>query len=298
MTSEPTTSTRCEFCDALFTPIRFDLPGPSGSLVEVKTTACPSCAKAKQAKTVVNLAPVPIGEISVKCMVCQWKFQTEAVRFPGDGKTLKDAISHATVCDLCAAKEQQAKPARENPTPEDRRRRLWVSMTGVRYADFRASELPETIQPHVEKVLGWTVQPKGIGLVGPSRAGKSPLLYALGASLFIAGHEVFPTTGIEFQRKYQRSFDKDETYAWADYLKACEESEVLLIDDADKLNLTPGVEAEYYGMLETRRNWQRPVLCTLNLTGSEFAALGRERSDRAAAIVERLRDLCEFIPVS
>jgi hypothetical protein len=50
-------------------------------------------------------------------------------------------------------------------------------------------------------------------------------------------------------------------------------------------------------MLEHRRNWQLPVLATLNLCGEELRGLARERHDRASAIVERLRDLCEFVSV-
>jgi DNA replication protein DnaC len=214
--------------------------------------------------------------------------------FNGD-KNTKEKVMFATVCDACAAKAAAIPRQVVNPTQEDRRRKMWVGMTGIRYSDFRAAELPTAIQSHAEKVLAWEPQPKGIGLVGPSRVGKSPLIYALGQSLFVAGIDVMPTSGLEFQRKFHRAIEHREQ--WETYLKDCEDCEVLLIDDADKLNLTAGVEAEYYGMLEHRRNWQRPVLCTLNLTGPEFAALGRDRSDRSAAIVERPRDLCEFIQI-
>lgn len=287
----------CEFCREPFAPVPFDLPGPGGSLLAVKTTACPRCAKAKALKTPASLAPVKVADVRTRCLVCNQEFMAEAVEFPGDGKMLKPALSHATVCDSCA-EIHIVPPASVNPTQEDRRRKMWVGMTGVRYADFNASELPAVIQPHAERVLAWTVQSRGIGLIGPSRSGKSPLMYALGQKLFVEGVDVLPTSGIEFQRKYQRSFEKGESKEWQTYLKDCEECAVLLLDDADKLNLTPGVEAEYYGMLEHRRNWQLPVLCTLNLTGKEIVDQAKARGDRAAAIVERLKDLCEFIPVS
>jgi DNA replication protein DnaC len=117
--------------------------------------------------------------------------------------------------------------------------------------------------------------------------------------LHLAGHDVFPTSGIDFQRRVHRCVV--DRAGWERYLDRCESAEVLLIDDADKLNFTPGVEAEYYGLLETRRNWQRPILCTLNLTGQQLSELARDkidhRSDRMPAIVERLRDLCEFVSV-
>jgi hypothetical protein len=220
------------------------------------------------------------------------------------------------VCDACVAREERARAkarAAAAPPPPvvltaaERRRRRWIADVGPRYAEFRREDLPPAIAPHVDRVLSWSpvVQGQGVsadrgagvglglGLLGPSRTGKSPLLFALGQRLHMAGHEVFATSGIAFQRMVHRFVESRAE--WERYLERCETAEVLLLDDADKLNFTPGVEAEYYGMLETRRNWLRPVLCTLNLTGSELAELARERSDRVNAIVERLRDLCEFI---
>ncbi len=301
---------QCQRCDSPFEPVEFTLPAPGSAGVKMLTKFCPSCAgeihreeaaaaraaKELRVKPLSDLLPTPGEPITTDCRICGQPFQAETSVFQGD-KRVKERVIYPTVCDECASLETMAKPGPINPTQEDRRRKMWVGMTGIRYADFKASELPEAIRPHVERVMSWTPQPQGIGLVGAPRIGKSPLIYALGQSLFVAGHDVMPTTGLEFQRKYQRSFDKGEADAWATYLKDCESCEVLLIDDADKLNLTAGVEAEYYGMLEHRRNWQLPVLCTLNLTGDDFKALARDRSDRAAAIVERLRDVCQFIPV-
>jgi hypothetical protein len=298
----------CEKCEAPFEPVPYTLPGFGGTEIPMKTTLCTDCARTKhleeaaEAKAAKQLRTRPLSDlmptkgepITTNCRICEQPFEAETSVFQGDKNTNPKTI-YPTVCDNCATLETMAKPGPINPTQEDRRRKMWVGMTGIRYADFNVSELPAIIRPHAEKVLAWTVQPKGIGLLGPSRSGKSPLMYALGQNLFVAGHDVMPTSGIEFQRKYQRSFDKGETPAWTAYLKDCETCAVLLIDDADKLNLTAGVEAEYYGMLEHRRNWQLPVLCTLNMSGEELKASGR--SDRAAAIVERLRDLCEFIAV-
>lgn len=303
----------CEKCEAPFEPTPYKLPGIGGTEIELKTVLCLDCARqkrieesaatnaAKNCRSLADLAkPKPAQPVQTACVICSEVFTAEAMIFPGDGKNLKDALSHATVCDNCATVEAMARPGPVNPTQEDRRRKMWVGMTGIRYADFSISELPAVIRPFAEKVLAWTVQPKGIGLLGPSRSGKSPLMYALGQRLFLAGHDVLPTSGIEFQRKYQRGMSDDTKSQhnrshWGNYLEDCENCEVLLLDDADKLNLTPGVEAEYYGMLEHRRNWQRPVLCTLNMSGDEIKASGR--SDRSSAIVERLRDLCEFITV-
>jgi DNA replication protein DnaC len=249
--------------------------------------------------------PTPI----LNCLLCGAPFEPERDE---EMERIFGRRIMVRVCEACVARDEherereraRAKARTTAPvglTAAERRRRRWIAEVGPRYAEFRRDELPATIQPHVDRVLSWSPKlpgataGRGLGLLGPSRTGKSPLLFALGQRLHMAGHEVLPTSGIAFQRMVHRSVE--QRAEWERYLERCESAEVLLLDDADKLNFTPGVEAEYYGMLETRRNWLRPVLCTLNLSGAELAALGRERSDRANAIVERLRDLCEFVCV-
>ena len=242
------------------------------------------------------LRPLPGASISVQCRLCGQPFEAETTLFPGDRHSPFKTL-HPTVCDECAALEGQARTAMQQDavTPHERRQLAWLRLVGTRYADFRPADLPEAIRPHIPRVLRWTPQPRGIGLLGPSRTGKSPLLYALAQQLHLAGHDVYPTSGIEFQRQVHRM--SDDRHGWARYLARCENADILLIDDADKLNLTPGVEAEYYGLLEHRRNWQRPLLATLNLGPQAIAALAPDRRDRITAILERLRDLCEILVV-
>lgn len=298
----------CQTCKEPFEPETALLPMPSGP-IEIKARICPSCreteaarlkaeaeATAHPAKDVSKLIDTrPPAAVPATCRVCGKGFESLEVMMPGGGRIV------VTICDDCAAAEKRAeeerKARRATVSSEQRRRERWEQMTGTRYASFDARSLPDAIKGHVRRVMDWKVQPRGIGLVGPSRTGKSPLIYALGQQLYATGVDVFPSTGIEFQRQYLRGVERRDG-EWTAYLTRCQDCAVLLLDDADKLNLTPGVEAEYYGMLEERRNWQRPVLCTLNLTGDQIKGLSSGRQDRSAAIVERLRDLCEFIPVS
>jgi hypothetical protein len=244
-------------------------------------------------------------EIS-NCLMCGRPFEAETMFMPMLGRKLS-----VTVCDACAAREAKARgrggEIERALSPEERRLRGWAALVPPRYADFHRDRLPAVIAPHIDRVLAWRPplpsdpqrSHRGIGLLGPSRTGKSPLLFGLARQLHLEGHEVFATSGIDFQRRVHRSVV--ERAEWTRYLDRCENAAILLIDDADKLNFTPGVEAEYYGMLETRRNWERPLLCTLNLTGQQLTELTQDRedhrSDRMPAIVERLRDLCEFVAV-
>lgn len=238
--------------------------------------------------------PTPGPKVATNCRMCGKAFEAESSVFQTD----VERLLHVTICDDCAAASHVSKGIIATVSRDERRRATWNAMVGPRYATFRRQDLPEVILPHVDRVLAWrpeTTPGVGIGFLGDPRTGKSPVIFALGQKLYVEGGNVYPTSGIEFQRMYMRGID--ERPVWSAYLDVCESIDVLLIDDADKLNLSAGVESEYYGMLETRRNFQRPVLCTLNLDGGQIATLGRERHDRASAIAERLRDLCDIITV-
>lgn len=304
----PLREIHCAACDVVFLPVPIKIPAPAGAVIEVQPTRCPDCearhigerdrearAEAMPVQTFASVAPRPGPREVVACVKCGGQFERETMDFAGSRLGM-------TVCDGCAdqeAEEYRAAAALRNKEDLQARRQLrWVAMVGPRYEGLRVHDLPAAIQPYVDDVLAWRPGgPKGIGLLGAPRTGKSPLIFGLAHRLYRDGVDVFPTSGIEFQRNYLRGMDEGGREPWQRYLDRCEESDVLVIDDADKLNLSPGVEAEYYGMLEARRNWLRPVLCTLNLTGGEMAGLGRERTDRAQAIVERLRDLCAIITI-
>jgi DNA replication protein DnaC len=306
----------CPRCGALYIPKQFPIPTPGGGKLMVGDWYCPACqagleADRVRAEEAIIARVLSTGaqkrtrgdDLTMACQFCGEMFVAETEVWPKGGAL--GTIWYVKKCEACEEwekKEQRAYDAmvalrRAATTPEERRRVEWVEAVGKRYKTFDRSKLPACILPHVDKVLAWTPRPCGIGLLGPTRTGKSPLIAGLGEQLFLAGHDVFVTSGFKFQQAVHRSVD--DRAAWEKYLDRCENSEILLIDDADKLNFTPGVEAEYYGMLEHRRNWLLPVLCTLNLSGEQMKQqLVQNREDRAAAIVERLRDLCEFIAIT
>lgn len=202
-------------------------------------------------------------------------------------------------CDDCEKILAVASQSSETLTAANRERlnreRLeaaWVAMVGPYFTGFNAAMLPPEIRPHVRRVMAWDAKStKGIGFLGATNAGKSRVIHALGYRLHMAGEDVFATSGIEFQDRCLSQVR--DSGGWADYLKQCAQSSILILDDADKLRLTDAVEAAYYGMLEKRRRWCLPVLATLNLSGDELAASGS--ANRGGPIVTRLRDLCEII---
>lgn len=221
---------------------------------------------------------------TVICRVCERPFESEVCR-----ETLEafGRILYASICDSCAT------ATKAEPSPEVERARrgeLWRQMVGSYYNGYDERKLPEVIKPYAPSILKW--QPRkeqpGLGLMGPTHTAKSKVIHELGRRLFIDGYDVYPTSGMEFQTMVLKQITDRE--AWELYLHRCERASILLLDDADKLKLTDAVEAWYYGMLESRRKWLRPVLATVNVAGDQMQ--GSE--NRLPAIVSRLRDLCEW----
>lgn len=204
---------------------------------------------------------------------------------------------HCEDCEKTLA-VSEADDSRLSVANRDRERRArleaqWIAMVGPYYTGFNEAMLPAVIRPHVRSVLEWDAQSaKGVGFLGTTYTGKSRLIHALGYRLHMAGHDVFATSGIEFQEKCTSQVHDP---GWRGYLAQCCESAILVLDDADKLRLTDAVEAAYYGMLERRRKWCLPVLATLNVGGDTIASMGS--ASRGGPIATRLRDLCGFIPL-
>jgi DNA replication protein DnaC len=175
---------------------------------------------------------------------------------------------------------------------DEKRKQTWDRMVGSYYFTFDPDRIPQAISGHLDTVFSWHPDsPKGIGFLGRSRTGKSRVLFELGRRLFIRGQDVYPTSGIEFAEKVAGQVnDRDGFESYMQRLKNCK---ILILDDADKARMTEAVEASYYGMLEYRRRFQRPILVSVNSTGKEMAQNATQ--NRGEPIVNRLRDLCEII---
>jgi DNA replication protein DnaC len=174
----------------------------------------------------------------------------------------------------------------------ERRKQDWDRRVGGYYHIYDPDRIPQVIQPHLDTVFAWHPDsPKGIGFIGRSRTGKSRVLFELGRRLYVKGQDVYPTSGIEFAEKVAGQVTDKEGYE--SYILRVKNCKILLLDDSDKLNFTPAVEAAYYGMLEYRRRFQRPILASVNSNGKAMAAAASD--NRGEPIVNRLRDLCEII---
>jgi DNA replication protein DnaC len=218
-----------------------------------------------------------------RCRICNNEFLTDVSEYT-NGKVLR-----ANVCDACSKQRDARDP---KPMRDEKRKRVWDKMVGSYYYIFDPQRLPQVICGHAEEAFRWHPDSaKGIGFLGRSRSGKSKVLFELGRRLYIQGHDVYPTSGIEFAEKVTAQVVNKEDFEW--YMQRVKNCKILLLDDSDKLNFTPAVEAAYYGMLEYRRRFQRPILASVNSNGKAMAAAASD--NRGEPIVNRLRDLCEII---
>jgi DNA replication protein DnaC len=222
-----------------------------------------------------------------RCKICNNEFLTDVSEYT-NGKVLR-----ANICDQCAKQRDARDPiAMRN----EKRKQIWDRMVGPYYYTFDPDRLPQAISGHVEEAFLWHPDSaRGVGFLGRSRTGKSRVLFELGRKLFIQGHDVYPTSGIEFAEKVSGQVNDREDFE--QYINRVKNCKVLILDDADKCRFTESVEAAYYGMLEYRRRFQKPILVSVNCSGAQMKAqMGQNNGqNRGEPIVNRLRDLCEII---
>jgi DNA replication protein DnaC len=234
-----------------------------------------------------NLRIVREYTTQATCKTCNQPFETEVAEF-ANGKSLQ-----ANVCTPCYERREASQPQANR---EEKRKQTWDRMVGNYYFIFDPNRIPQSIQPHLDTAFAWHPDsPRGIGFIGKSRTGKSRVLFELGRRLYMKGQDVYPTSGIEFAEKVAGQVtDKEGFEQYTHRVKHCK---ILLFDDADKCRFTEAVEAAYYGMLEYRRRFQRPILASVNSTGAQMVdpREGRMSQNRGEPIVNRLRDLCEII---
>src|SRR4051812_3056409 len=127
---ETALETLCHRCGAPFEScVKAHIPMRDGSQMALSEDRCLSCridadreraAAAKAAKGIrefKTMAPIPQPDVTVNCLTCGQPFTTDAVLFKGDGKRLKDTLSHATVCEACET---------PSTTPQDEAYKLWI----------------------------------------------------------------------------------------------------------------------------------------------------------------------------
>ena len=139
----------------------------------------------------------------------------------------------------------------------------------------------------------------GLVLVGESFTGKTTAVYRLARHLIEDdGYETFLAVNSTVLNAIpEKVLDRKI----GPFIQELLEADLLLIDDLDKVRITPRVASELWGLFEHRLREQRsPVFVTMNTrTKRDFIKLfsGRDADSRqiGLSIYNRLRQACQFI---
>lgn len=223
------------------------------------------------------------------CLHCKKSFQSyfETFEIKGQMMTLGEES-----CEECRLANEAKQEARKHPTTEPIADK-WLTICPPGYQGFNLDLLPKEGRSIAKRVLAWSPGSKGFGLMGPSRTGKTFLLYELFRQWYGHGKKICITTGTEFAWACGNVEQADRRELMERMIRA----DMLMIDDLDKSKITGRVESDLYHVCEQRRRYERPVFVSVNSSSDELA--GKMSGDGAAPIINRLsQDLCEFIDLN
>lgn len=219
------------------------------------------------------------------CRECGAPFEAATATLPIDGRNF---TLDQLVCDPCV----EAYDNRNQGRSQSHDRKAWSEICDGAYLGFDIHRLPDASRGFASRVFEWQESPRGIGLAGPSRLGKTFVLTELFRRHYECGKTVKMVLGTEFAY-VMGSPDQDERRKM---IAECISTDMLFIDDIAKPKMTDRVEADLFHVLEKRKRNLKPVFVTLNGDGKTLALM--LSSEGGNALVNRLRhDVCEFIRI-
>lgn len=145
-------------------------------------------------------------------------------------------------------------------------------------------------QDKLVQVLNWDFGPQGLILHGTTGTGKTRAATLLLKQLFLSGRSVELFYRMDFAHQCAKKFGDYEGEDWIDSLV---KKDVVFIDDLGKFPLTERVEAELFGLIESRLLSLKPMIITTNFVGGALEA--KMTADRGEPLVRRLREFCESV---
>jgi DNA replication protein DnaC len=174
---------------------------------------------------------------------------------------------------------------------ETERRRAWEELCPPAYRNSLSDKIPNLSQ--FEEVQKWKYGPTGLLIVGPTRRGKTRAAWKRLERLhFDERRRIIAFNPMDLKLAVADKWrDPEEADDWVRRLRRVD---VLFLDDLDTIKFTEAVEETIYDLFETRPAHQKPIIATVNRTGSELAAR-MNAYGRGAKIVERMREFCHVI---
>ena len=223
------------------------------------------------------------------CQTCGATFEAELATFTVAGRVYPlPAQLHCDPC--CAAYDARLATSSGPRLGADLPR--WETIAPRAYQGFMREMLPESSVEACDLALRWSPSPRGIGLSGASRSGKTFILTELMRRRYEAGDSVWMPTASEFAYSVGSGHDGDRREMITKAISA----DCLFLDDIGNCRYTDRVEKDLFHVLETRKRNLRPVFVTVNGKGADLEASMSEHTARP--IVNRLRhDVCQFLSI-
>ncbi len=129
------------------------------------------------------------------CITCGTEFEAIGGTFTVGGRIYR--LPAQLNCDACCATYEANLQAMSAPR-QIANRAPWSAICPASYQGFAVSLLPDASRSVAGVVLRWSPSPKGIGLSGASRTGKTFILTELMRLRYEAGDSVHMPTAGEF----------------------------------------------------------------------------------------------------
>lgn len=223
----------------------------------------------------------------LNCLDCRREFESYSQRFDLLGASI---ILRENYCEDCR-RAWEVKMASSSVSAADKPK--WESVCDAAYLGFDMERLPESSRRFASRVFSWQFGPRGIGLAGTSRIGKTFVM----TELFRRWHEHGKRVKMVLATDFAYAMGDPDQSVRRRMIDECIAADMLYLDDVAKPKMTDRVEADLFHVLEKRKRNLRPVFATLNGNGKTLEAMLSEEGGNA--IVNRLRlDVCEFISVN
>lgn len=230
------------------------------------------------------------------CKDCGQQFTIEYDPDALFARVLARVTEAVCICEKCgiAAKkideEREANERREHILKE--RIRAFEKLCPPEFRQPLDHRLPKAALPHVDSVVGWEFNPKGLLLMGQTARAKTRLVWQLLRRLYIdekRSLSVFDSTR-SFDLLCADAFLNGTARQWVEEQCAVD---VLFLDDIEKMKFTERPEVELFRIIDHRSKWWLPTIITTNATGAGLEAKMTE--NRGAPLVRRLREFCTII---